>query len=644
MAAKVVFHLPSQFLDSFLESPHLTLFQKIHEVVLSRGGQIEVRRRHEALRSADYTDCSEYLEADNLHIVENGMVQQANVLNTALAYLPPYFHLDVQGALAESSAGKAMYNSADVNAVRARSHFRSLQDRFVVPRRSRYGQKGGVADISEGCIAVFLQGDNPHRQGTAFCDNETLLRTVAQHAGDRKIVVKAHPMSKQLSDAQLVLKLLQEGLPIEPSDANVHDILSQCAVTVSYNSAVAIEGFLHGKPAVLFGKSDFHHVVETVRKPAEFPEALTAALGSHVDYAKYLHWYFSQFSVSAEDFTLEEKVLRIFDAAGFSAGRLGLQSTVASSDVRLEGPQSRQALSETQRLLRGLTQSNRLKLRRSLIVKEDYQEFLGSLGDQKVRVCRQFAKSADEDVRGCVAEANHLQRVLTSPRFSAEKVELSYEEFGLLCVTHAPGVSLTQKIAPSRGARRAKFVRMGMEWLQEATLERTRVIGLSSLLRLDVLKEQSLDNITKTEDRALLDDLLSDLTKRAQRLKAMEITLVRGQEWFSADNLIFKDGVLCATNIRSAHWVSLSGSVAQYLVDLQLVAPMGSDRTRFGIAQDDWRALQTIDLIPESEKRTALPFFVGEHVLRRFALDYHDTDLKGRSRQAIRSFLDRNFS
>ena len=43
------------------------------------------------------------------------------------------------------------------------------------------------------------------------------------------------------------------------SDANVHDILKACRATVSINSSVALEGFLHRKPAVLFGLADFHH-------------------------------------------------------------------------------------------------------------------------------------------------------------------------------------------------------------------------------------------------------------------------------------------------------------------------------------------------------------------------------------------------
>lgn len=639
MAAKVVFHLPKQFHDNYLELTHLALFHKIHELVTTRGGEIEVRRRHEALRAPQRTDWSDYLEAENLHIIENGMVQQVNALNTALAYIPPYFHLDAQGVLADSSAGNADYDAARVNAVLASSKFRSLQDRLVKKRRSRYGPKEDVTEISKGCIAVFLQGDNPHRQGTAYCDNETLLRTVAESAGGRTVVVKAHPISKQLDDAQLILQLLQEGLPVEGTDANVHDILRQCAVTVSYNSAVAIEGFLHSKPAILFGKSDFHHVAETVRTPEDFPNALSTALTSHHDYAKYLHWYFSQFAVSVDDWLLDDKLLQIFGAAGFSVERLGFQPAVQKRQTKQEASETKAAISETQRLLKGLPDAENIKLRRAVSLDTSYQEFIGKNGDQKLRICRHLSVDGRQEVQGRVAEIERLKKDLRSEQFAVEEAVFSYPEFGLLCLSQAPGVPLAQKIAGAIGSRRAKFVRMGAEWLQEATSGRVKQTELASLFRLKLLKEWSLDNIEDVDDCALLEQLLSNLAKRARQVKGMEIHQIEGQGWFSSENLVFKDDVLCGINIREAHWTSVSRSAAQFLVDVQLRSPLNGERRRFGLAQDDWRAFLLSDLVPEAERRTALPFFVAEQLFRRFVSDYRQPEIRENARDAIRAFL-----
>jgi len=639
LAAKVVFHLPKQFHDNYLELTHLALFHKIHELVTTRGGEIEVRRRHEALRAPQRTDWSDYLEAENLHIIENGMVQQANALNTALAYIPPYFHLDAKGVLADSSAGHVAYDPATVNTVLASSKFRSLQDRLVKKRRSRYGPKEDVTEIPEGCIAVFLQGDNPHRQGTAYCDNETLLRTVVENAEGRTVVVKAHPISKQLDDAQLILQLLQEGLLVEGTDANVHDILRQCAVTVSYNSAVAIEGFLHLKPAILFGKSDFHHVSETVRTPEDFPNALSAALTAKYDYAKYLHWYFSRFAVSVDDWLLDDKLVQIFGATGFSEERLGFQTSVQKHQSNQQASQTKAAISETQRLLKGLPDGASIKLRRAVSLDNSYQEFIGRHGDQKLRICRHLSDGGRQEVQGRVAEIGRLTKALRLEHCTVEEAVLSYPEFGVLCLSQAPGVPLAQKIAGAAGSRRAKFVRMGAEWLQEATSGRVKHTELASLFRLKLLKEWSLDNIEDVDDCALLEQLLSNFAKRARQVKGMEILQIEGQGWFSAENLMFKDDVLCGINIREAHWTSVSRSAAQFLVDVQLRYPLKAERRRFGLAQDDWRAFLLSNLVPEAERRTALPFFVAEQLFRRFVSDYRQPEIRENARDAIRAFL-----
>lgn len=639
LAAKVVFHLPKQFHDNYLELTHLSLFRKIHDLITSRGGEIEVRRRHEALRSPFQTDLAEYLEAENLHIIENGMVLKSNALNTALAYLPPYFHLDGRGVLAESSAGGAVYDEKEVNTVLAMSKFRGLQDRLVKKRRSRYGPKEEHTKIPGGCIAVFLQGDNPHRQGTAYCDNETLLRTVAEHAGDRTVVVKAHPISKQLDDAQLILKLLQEGLPLVATDANIHDILRQCDVTVSYNSAVSIEGFLHNKPAILFGKSDFHHVVEVVRRPDDFSIALEAALSKSVDYAKYVHWYFSKHTLSVEDWQIEAKILQAFERAGFSEARLKLHPSEETSNAKLSVSASKEAMSGTQPLLRGLAGLEEAKLRRAVVVDETYHEFIAMQGREKLRICRHLSPEGAQEVEGRVGEIQKLQQVLDSEQFASERCYLAFPELGLVALNHEPGAILADKIAGASGARRSKFVRMAAEWLQEATLARRKRTELASMYRLKQLKEWSLDNVEEAEDCALLERLLSNLTSRARQVKGMDILQIETQPWFSPENFVFKDDVLCGVNLRSAHWISVSRCAAQFLVDLQVRCPSEIDRHRFGIAQDDWRAYLSIDLVPENERRTALPFFVGEQLFRRFVAAYREMDLRQNARRSIQSFL-----
>lgn len=70
-------------------------------------------------------------------------------------------------------------------------------------------------------------------------------------------------------------------------------LLPGCLGVVTMNSAVAFDGFILGKPAVLFGQVDFHHVALNVADLGA-GAALAALPGHAPDFAGYLHWFLGQ--------------------------------------------------------------------------------------------------------------------------------------------------------------------------------------------------------------------------------------------------------------------------------------------------------------------------------------------------------------
>ena len=322
MPAKVVFHLPAKQLKTYRSRAHLRVFDRIQQEVEIRGGHIRAVRRDPRLIDPSATDWRAVLDDGNLHIIENGQVRHPNALNTALAYIPPFWHLDGRGVLCNSSIAERVYDPRQVRLQPAKAFFQQQRRRLVGNRRSRYNQKREYEAIPEGAIAVFLQGENPEKQGSTHCTAREMLRAVAQGAENRPVVVKPHPL--QPGDAAMVQALKDAGLDFILTDANIHDILSECAVTVSFNSAVSIEGYLHRKPAILFGRSDFHHMAETVEDPADFPVALQNALARKGGYAKYFYWYFALNCLSVQGNGFADRMLAIFGDAGFAPERLGL--------------------------------------------------------------------------------------------------------------------------------------------------------------------------------------------------------------------------------------------------------------------------------------------------------------------------------
>ncbi len=327
MTAKVVFHLPQKFVMDFEQRRHLEFYAKAKDFLQTRGAELHVVARDIRLCDPTFRNWRDLLNDVDLHIIENGCVQVPNALNAAIAYIPPYWHLDGRGVLSNSAIGRRKFRQSTVNFQQAMTFFKAMRRQYVVKRRSRYNQNRAVESIPKGAIAVFLQGRLPQQQGTAYCTTEEMLRSVLSQANGHPVVVKAHPLFDQLEDIKVIHRLQAEGYEFLASDANIHDILKECALTVSFNSAVAMEGFLHRKPAVLFGKSDFCHFAETVRNPIEFPKAMVAALSRKAGYAQFIFWYFHQNCLSVQRPDFGQELLQKFAQTGFSPRKLGLSGT-----------------------------------------------------------------------------------------------------------------------------------------------------------------------------------------------------------------------------------------------------------------------------------------------------------------------------
>ncbi len=318
--AKIILHLPENGATEALAGRHLRLYRVIRDMARAEGIVLDIRPRARDLTPATRTPPDDRFADGNLHILDDRSVQAAGVLNCAVAYFWEFWHLDPKGTKAFSGIGDLPYDAADMPHARAERFFAGQKARLVDRRRSKYGQKAAHTALPEAAVTVFLQGDFPQRQCATRFDDLAMLAVVRAHAGDRPIVVKPHPLVTDPFTLAEIRSLRDDRLSV--TDANVHDILACCAVTVSINSTVALEGYLHRKPAILFGQSDFHHIAGRVQVPDDFPAALTAALARKRGYAQYLAWYFLRHCLRLGSPALEPTLWARFAAAGFPKERL----------------------------------------------------------------------------------------------------------------------------------------------------------------------------------------------------------------------------------------------------------------------------------------------------------------------------------
>ena len=314
MTARVVLHIPPRMVAAMGGAKPPLLYGRIRACLAARGVGVAL---------VEGFDGAVWREDGDLHIVENGRGQRPGVLNAATAYLEGFFHVDPVGIQAASRIGGLQYDAAAIDGVAALAYLTGLQRRFAVPRRSRYKQVSAVRDLPEGALAVFLQGPAPQRNGQAYCSFEAMVEAVCRAADGRAVLVKPHPLKPELG-AEIIAAVRAKGFAPIGTEANVHDILAACVATVSINSATALEGFLHRKPAVLFGRSDFAALVQTAQAPAGFEAALARAVAQPPDYARALYWYFGLNCLDMMADSFDARLLAIFAEAGFDAARLGL--------------------------------------------------------------------------------------------------------------------------------------------------------------------------------------------------------------------------------------------------------------------------------------------------------------------------------
>lgn len=332
MSAEVLLHVPERYLaparpgDGTAEDDRADriggrkrlLYTEIVRLIEARGGRWRAAPRDAAAVGAD----------GNLHIVDNGRGAGEGRLNAATAYLEGFWHLDPRGVLANSSIRRERFDPASVDRAEAEAWLARLRSRFVASRRSRYGQRRLAAQtFQEGAIAVFLQGPHPYRVGHAHVAALPMLVATARFAAaeGRPVIVKPHPLDREAGQ-EVVAAARAAGHAVIETDANVHDILAGAAVTVSVNSAASVEGFLHGVPAVLCGKSDVWAAVETARRVPEIGPSLARALAGPRDFAPFLWWYFAARCLHLDDPDLDARLLARFADVGFPAERLGLRA------------------------------------------------------------------------------------------------------------------------------------------------------------------------------------------------------------------------------------------------------------------------------------------------------------------------------
>ena len=318
MDRKIIFHLTLDGLLNWTTAPRFELYRRVYEVAASRSIDVTVVRSNSTMVEESYRS-----QGHSLHFAHGASVQGRGWLNSSLAYIPGFWHVNPIGVLANSPAKDLKFNSNDVNEGPARRFLSNLQAKFSSRRVSRYRQERGVTSLPPGCIGIFLQGKHPYWHKQNYLSMEMMIREVLANTSSRAVVIKPHPLERDFG-IEVLRKLKDEGADFTITNANVHDVLEASSVVVSVNSSVTFEGFMHGKPAIVFGRTDHTDLVQTVQYQGQFKSALDAALFTDWHYGKMLYWYFKTNTVEVLSRKFGSRLYKEILASGVEPERFGI--------------------------------------------------------------------------------------------------------------------------------------------------------------------------------------------------------------------------------------------------------------------------------------------------------------------------------
>jgi hypothetical protein len=92
--------------------------------------------------------------------------------------------------------------------------------------------------------------------------------------------------------------------------------LQNCDYIVTQNSSVGFLGYFYGKPLVLFGKTDFHHIALNAADIGA-AAAINAAPAHKPDYAAYLFWFLQKNAINAGRQEAQDSIRAVLQGHGW---------------------------------------------------------------------------------------------------------------------------------------------------------------------------------------------------------------------------------------------------------------------------------------------------------------------------------------
>ncbi|MGA0616435.1 hypothetical protein [Paracoccus sp. KR1-242] len=222
------------------------------------------------------------------------------------AYHYPFWQIERAQQRWRFDVARSEFASTQVDAGRAGQFVQRLRDRVLPGAPPRRGES----------ILVPLQAELRRCRSFQTMSPVEMLDEVA--ATGRPVVATLHPkIPHDAADDAALQQVAARHPNLRIATGTTMTLLRDCAFVATENSAVAFDGFLLGKPAVLFGQIDFHHIALNVADLG--PNAALAAADSHApEFDRYIYWFLQEKAINATLPDAGSRILAAMKRGGWS--------------------------------------------------------------------------------------------------------------------------------------------------------------------------------------------------------------------------------------------------------------------------------------------------------------------------------------
>ncbi|GLS86237.1 hypothetical protein GCM10010873_12110 [Cypionkella aquatica] len=226
-----------------------------------------------------YLGQNDGIAGDGFHLVYNRAVEGPFCFSLRRCYLDKYYRIeatndrwdwDVAGLTFPGKPGAAWFQ------------------RYWRERLFR-----GLGIANNGYIFMPLQGKLLQRRHFQAASPIDMIKATLAADPVRRIVATLHPQEVYTASE---LQALHGIARFELAEGSL-PWLAGCDYVVTENSSLALTGFFANKPAVLFGRIDFHHIAASVGRLGV--AAALEAVAQPQPFADYLFWFFKKQALCA---------------------------------------------------------------------------------------------------------------------------------------------------------------------------------------------------------------------------------------------------------------------------------------------------------------------------------------------------------